>query len=255
MRNRPTNFSPLGFGAAIMIVLGFAACDPPGKPDPSGAWIAPDKISDFATLYANNCVACHSIDSSILAASQPMNNPLYVQFAGRDVIERVTKNGSPGTMMPAFLDSEGGQITADQVEIIVDHIMKFADGVPVPPDLPEYAVGLGDVGRGSDVAKLACASCHGADGAGGMGPDAAGSIVDPSYLALVSDQSLKTAVVAGRTDLGMPDYRHLIPNRSLTNQEIDDVVAWMISHRINPSEPLSSAPSAPATPTTENSTP
>ena len=37
----------------------------------------------------------------------------------------------------------------------------------------------------------------------------AGSIVDPAYLALVSDQALRTTVIAGRPDLGMPDWREL----------------------------------------------
>jgi cytochrome c oxidase cbb3-type subunit 3/ubiquinol-cytochrome c reductase cytochrome c subunit len=74
----------------------------------------------------------------------------------------------------------------------------------------------------------ACASCHGVDGKGGP---KGGSVVDAAYLALVSDQALRTAVIAGRTDLGMPDWRSDIPGQPLTAQQITDVVAWMAAQR------------------------
>ena len=76
--------------------------------------------------------------------------------------------------------------------------------------------------QGLRVYAEACASCHGADGKGDKG----GSVVDAAYLALVSDQALRTAVIAGRTDLGMPDWRSDIPGQPLTAQQIADVVAW-----------------------------
>ena len=56
-------------------------------------------------------------------------------------------------------------------------------------------------------------------------------MIDPAYLALVSDQALRTAVIVGRSDLGMPDWRANISGRAMTAQEISDVVAWLASHR------------------------
>ena len=82
--------------------------------------------------------------------------------------------------------------------------------------------------RGAAVYARACASCHGRDGRGGP---KGGSIVDPSYLSLVSDQSLRTTVIAGRPDLGKPDWREDVPGHPLTPQEISDVVAWLAGHR------------------------
>jgi cytochrome c oxidase cbb3-type subunit 3/ubiquinol-cytochrome c reductase cytochrome c subunit len=55
--------------------------------------------------------------------------------------------------------------------------------------------------------------------------------VDPSYLALVSDQHLRTTVIAGRADLGMPDWRRQIADRPLVPQEVSDVVAWLVTKR------------------------
>ena len=56
--------------------------------------------------------------------------------------------------------------------------------------------------------------------------------MDPSYLALVSDQALRTAIIAGRTDLEMPDWRGNIPSQALTPQQIADLVAWQVSYRV-----------------------
>jgi hypothetical protein len=74
-------------------------------------------------------------------------------------------------------------------------------------------------------------------------------VVDAAYLALVSDQALRTAVIAGRTDLGMPDWREDIPGKLLTPQQISDVVAWLAARR----EPVagrqvSRMPGAPSQP-------
>jgi cytochrome c oxidase cbb3-type subunit 3/ubiquinol-cytochrome c reductase cytochrome c subunit len=73
-----------------------------------------------------------------------------------------------------------------------------------------------------------------------------GSIVDPTYLALVSDQYLRTTILAGRPEEGMPDWRSDLAEphaRPMTDQEITDTVAWIASHRIAvPGEPYPQHP-------------
>jgi len=65
--------------------------------------------------------------------------------------------------------------------------------------------------------------------------------VDGSYLALVSDQSLRTTVIAGRPDIGQPDWRGAVPGRALTGEEVTDVVAWLGSLRTaTPGQPYPS---------------
>ena len=53
-------------------------------------------------------------------------------------------------------------------------------------------------------------------------------MTDPSYLSLVSDQYLRTTVIAGRTDLGMPDWRGVAAGQALSGAQISDVVAWLV---------------------------
>ena len=95
--------------------------------------------------------------------------------------------------------------------------------------LPPYAAEApGDPTRGAEVYATYCSSCHGPDGRGGK---KASSIVDGSYLALVSDQQLRTIVIVGRPELGAPDWRNNVPGQPMSAQEISDVVAWLAAQR------------------------
>src|SRR5205807_8720410 len=90
---------------------------------------------------------------------------------------------------------------------------------------PPYSTSAaGDADRGADVYATFCSRCH---GAGGRGGPQASSIVDASYLSLVSNQGLRTTVIAGRPDLGAPDWRGNVPGRPMTSEEVSDVVAWL----------------------------
>jgi cytochrome c oxidase cbb3-type subunit 3/ubiquinol-cytochrome c reductase cytochrome c subunit len=72
------------------------------------------------------------------------------------------------------------------------------------------------------------------------------SIVDPAYLALVSDQYLRSLIIGGLPDRNMPDWRSDLPGanaRVITDQEITDTVAWISSHRVAaPGEPYAQHP-------------
>ena len=77
-----------------------------------------------------------------------------------------------------------------------------------------------------------CATCHGKTGKGG---DAAGSIHDSAFLALISDQALRRYIITGRPDFDMPNYLDR-GNDELTSQEINDLVALLSSWRAGSSE-------------------
>jgi mono/diheme cytochrome c family protein len=202
-------------------------------------FVMPDQVVDFTALYKTNCSGCHGGDGR-MGAARPLNDPLFLAAIGKQTLRDVISNGVPKTAMPAFAKNAGGDLTDQQIAILADqiearwsHPQEF-DTVSLPP----YSAGLGDSKAGAEVFHAYCASCHGEEGTGGA---KVGSIVDPSFLALVSDQSLRTTVIAGRDDQGSPDYRNDSPDyrndspgHPLTPQEISDVVAWLSSHRIAP---------------------
>jgi mono/diheme cytochrome c family protein len=218
--------------AAAIIALGavLAGCDGlPGKPRLADRPVLPSEVVSFAALYAANCAGCHGADGR-LGASRPLNDPLYLALVPPDRLRDVIARGIPGTAQPAFAIAAGGSLTDRQLDAIVAGLRRTwgrpdaAGGV----ELPAYAGAGGDPGRGRAVYASACARCHGQDGTGGPG---GGAVADPSYLALVSDQYLRTTVIAGRPDLGMPDWRGYVAGRPLTGEQIADVVAWLVSGR------------------------
>jgi cytochrome c oxidase cbb3-type subunit 3 len=216
--------------AALLATTAFGACDSmPGRPRRGSEVVSPDRVTDFAVLYAENCAACHGQNGEGGAGAIGLADPVYLAIVDDATLRRVTVAGMSATLMPAFSRSSGGMLTDAQVEILVRGIRAWErpaslGGASPPP----YAGGAGDATRGAAVYATFCASCHGADGAGGP---KAGSIVDGSFLGLVSDQGLRTTIIAGRPDIGQPDWRKDVPGRPMNGQEVSDVVAWLAARR------------------------
>ena len=189
----------------------------------------PDQVTDFAALYGNNCAGCHGHDGR-LGAARPLKDPVFLAVIGRQKLREVIANGVAKTAMPAFAKNAGGDLTDQQITILADQIDQrwSRPGDFTAVALPPYSAVLGDAKAGATVFRANCASCHGEEGAGGS---KAGSIVDPAFLALASDQSLRTSVIAGRGDRGAPDWRNDSPGHPLTPPEISNVVAWISEQR------------------------
>jgi mono/diheme cytochrome c family protein len=202
----------------------------PGRPTPDSIVTDPDKITDFNLLFKSNCSGCHGAEGKGGAALS-ITDPVYLAIADDVLLRKVITNGITGTSMAAFAKSAGGMLTEKQVEILVrglrEHYAKpdALAGVTVPSYTASEA---GDPSRGATVYGTFCASCHGPDGKGGS---KASSIVDGTFLALLTNQELRTLVIVGRSDLGAPDWRNNVPGKPMSSQEISDVVAWLSAQR------------------------
>lgn len=226
------------FTAVIFVLCAvICGCRPPGKPTEADIELKPEQVRDFAQIYNLNCAGCHGQDgkgNSALALA----NPIYLAIAGDTIISNVTANGRRGTLMPAFAISAGGTLTDEQIEIIVHGMRQrwaHPENMTGPHPPPYAALQPGSKERGAVAYKTFCAGCHGADG---RGTARGSSIVDDSYLALVSDQNLRLTIIGGRPDLGQPDWAHCIPGRAMTDADVSDVVAWLAAKRkANPGQP------------------
>ena len=213
-----------------LALTGLASCSSaPGRPAKGSEALAPTEVMEFRVLYAANCAGCHGREGRGGAAIG-LADPVYLAIADDASIRHVVGDGVRGTAMPAFAQSAGGMLTDAQIAVITSGIRSWGrpgalEGAHPPAHI---AVSAGDAPRGKEAFGIYCASCHGARGEGGPKGSA---VTNDSFLALVSDQGLRTVIIAGRPDLGAPDWRGNLPGRPMSDQEVTDVVAWLASQR------------------------
>jgi cytochrome c oxidase cbb3-type subunit III len=226
--------------AVLPLVLLSACSTPNGQPQKGSEPVAPNQVVDFGTLYAQNCAACHGAEGRG-GASIALANPEYLAIVDENAVHNVVANGVRGTSMPAFAHSAGGLLTDEQVNVITSGMFSRwgRKGILDGANPPSYAARTtGDATHGEMVFGTYCASCHGSEGHGSK----ASVISNDSFLALVSDQGLRTIVITGRPDLRAPDWRGNVPGKPMSDQEITDVVAWLVSRRVQtPGQPYSAA--------------
>lgn len=222
----------LSAGLMLLSIVTATGCGSlPGRPKPGPEVPRPDSVVDFATLYSENCSACHG-EKGVNGPSYPLANPTYQALVDEPRLRAVIAGGETGTLMPAFAISAGGSLTDDQVNALVKGIRGawYKAGVLHDANPPAYqTTKAADAVHGQQVYGVYCATCHGT--AGSAVKSKAGSITQPDFLALVSDQTLRTSIIAGRPDIGQPDWRNDLPGHPMTDQEVTDVVAWLAGQR------------------------
>jgi cytochrome c oxidase cbb3-type subunit III len=232
--------SALAVLSLVLCLMLLAGCSTPdGEPQANSEPIAPSQVLEFGTLYAQNCAGCHGAEGRG-GASIALANPVYLAIVDETTMRNVVSKGVRGTSMPAFSQSAGGMLTEQQIEVITGGIFSGwgRKDILAGADPPPYAAkAAGNVDHGQLVFGTYCASCHGSEGGG---TPKGSAITNDSFLALVSDQALRTIVITGRPELGAPDWRGDRPGYPMTDQEIADVVAWLASRRAqNPGQPYS----------------
>ena len=206
--------------------------------------------------YAQNCSACHGANG-VNGAARPLADANYLASVGRDALINIATNGVPGGFCPGFGPNSLGkwiampqpeqdtkqdaeekakqdkEEKAKQVPNLVDGMLDAWGKNGVALSIP-WSVKLapaGNASSGQAVYAGMCQSCHGAPGS--TMASANGSVTDPNYLRLITDQGLRSAILFGRPERGMPGYSgpfpHQAADRKLSSQEISDVVVFLRS--------------------------
>jgi cytochrome c oxidase cbb3-type subunit 3 len=195
---------------------------------------------DGRALYVEHCSACHRMDGQG-GIGLPLATAKLADVTD-DYLRKTIRNGRPGRVMPAFQRMSDAQVSA-----IVGFLRKRTD--TSGPKLSGEPV-VGDAENGALVYAEHCTECHGDDGRGegeGTGVTLSrertflvmpASISNPGFLASVSDQMLHRVVEAGRESSDMPAFGR----GKLTEQEINDVVAYVRAFEQKQPKPVSLNP-------------
>lgn len=236
--------APLLGSLAAAVALTVSGCDwMPGKPTPAERWVEPEKVLDFHRLFTTNCLGCHS-DGKVISPAISMADPVYLALVPENTLRSIIVNGVPKTPMPAFAKENGGMLTDEQIDVIVKGIREWAKDPP-PAPLPAYSAAPGNAEAGETLYAIYKEAIRKSAGEGVVSH---GFLTNPAFLGLCSDQYLRTILITGRPELGIPDWRNAIPGRPLSDQDIADLVAFLISQRKNEfGQPLVPAPPQPDT--------
>ena len=109
-----------GAALAAYFAMALAGCGhAPGYPPQPVA--TPAEVADFATLYSQNCAACHGRNGQNGPAID-LGNPEYQALADDDVLNSWISGGIPGTEMPAFAQSAGGALSNRQIDAPIQQL-------------------------------------------------------------------------------------------------------------------------------------
>ena len=201
--------------------------------------IPPDQIMDFNFLYARNCAGCHGAEGKGGAAIG-LGDPVFLAIADdatirRTAAERSSRNPHAGVCAKRRRNADR---RPDRCHRQRNSIL----GEARCSARRRFSALCGAGSRRSEArsGRLWRLTARPVTARTAAEASKASSIVDGSYLALVSDQNLRTTVIAGRPELGAPDWRGDVPGKPMSPEDISDVVAWLAAQRPQfPGQPYS----------------
>jgi cytochrome c oxidase cbb3-type subunit III len=177
-----------------------------------------------ALTYEKYCQLCHAKDATGYAADNAPSlvSQTFLESASDAFIAAGIRMGRPGTAMAAYTKARGGPLNERDIQNLVRFLRSKG---PAYQPLPAVPV-TGDAQRGAAVFEKNCQTCHGTATTRGN----AVSLINPELLNAASPAFLRHAIVNGRPPTPMQPFRD-----KLSDQQIDDVVAWLLSFK--PAQP------------------
>jgi mono/diheme cytochrome c family protein len=167
-----------------------------GAPTPTPAGAGQGNPALGVPIYQLRCSYCHGVEGQGVIGPR-LRDSVYIQTASAEELFVMIAEGPFGTMMPAWLQSEGGPLTDTEIYDVIAYLRTLRGtlslpafvppspeqqptplpaGAPTPaparPSLPGHtgpgATMAGNATRGRPEFGLYCASCHGPQGVLGI---------------------------------------------------------------------------------------
>ena len=176
-------------------------------------------IREGKQLYDTSCITCHGAN---LQGVQD-RGPSLIGVGEAAVYFQVSSGRMPAVRNEAQVERKPVKFDAEQTDAIGAYVQANGGGPTVIRDengeIAQSSLRGGDIGRGSELFRLNCASCHNFTGRGGaLSSGKYAPVLDPA-----SEQQIYTAMVTGPQN--MPKFS----DRQLTLEEKKDIIAYIKS--------------------------
>ncbi len=168
-------------------------------------------------LFGQHCAVCHG---DRVPSAPDMNTA-----------RKIINGGGAHVTMPVW----GTILTPEQLDALVQYTSETGGGGGEKPGGQLYAAN--------------CSVCHGNLGQGGPNPALAGDMIPPissaEFLGTRDDSTLRNIISQGQPDLGMNPFGSAYGG-TLSEEEVDAVVAYVRGWQANPPEIEAPTPAGPA---------
>lgn len=178
-----------------------------------------------ARLFRARCSDCHG-DLGQGGVGPSLDNDAFLSRVGDDYLAHAIQGGRPGTAMPAWRD-----LAPEDIGDLIAFLRGFSSA---PLALPAARIAQGDAENGALLFEHTCASCHGHEAVGGVGPQ----LRNPRFLAHASDGYLFETIAHGRPGTPMTGFLKGSTRAGVRSagaagiaefsaEQIADLVAWL----------------------------
>ena len=180
---------------------------PPGQPRAGSIALAPNDVVEFGAFYADNCAGCHGANGRGGAAIA-LANPVYLAIVDERAM-RAQHRQRRARHIDACLRAARRRHADREADRCARRRHPIALEPPWSARWRESAFLRCDVGGRHSRVEKPCTrpSANRVTARTVEGGPKGSAITNDSFLALTSDQGLRTIVIAGRPELGAPDWR------------------------------------------------
>jgi ubiquinol-cytochrome c reductase cytochrome c subunit len=210
MRRRLSGVRALG--VALLAVGGLYTVF---TPDPSPALAAdPAIVRQGQQLYDNSCITCHGSNLQGVVG----RGPSLIGVGEASVFYQVSTGRMPLQAQGAAAIRTPPSFDPAQIDALGAFVQANGGGPVTPPERGEALRGH-DVGRGAELFRLNCASCHNFTGRGGaLSQGKFAPVLDPA-----SEEQIYSAMLSGPAN--MPTFA----DSQLAPAEKRDIIAYIKS--------------------------
>lgn len=199
--------------------------------------INPEELELGSRIYADNCAVCHGDSGKGRVGAELSKN--WPAIRPDLLVRSIIENGVPGSVMPAWSQNFGGPLSDMEIDAVVTYILSWQTGEvePLPsrppatrrPPITPIPEIQGNPDSGAILFDENCALCHGSNGEGRIG-----RTLVKVWPGVRPDLFIKNAIMNGIPGSVMPAWGK---NKGgpLSEQEIEDIVSFILSHEDMPS--------------------